>query len=117
MRVLIVDDEPNMRRLLQLNLEHAGHEVVQAADGQEGLRRFLEHRPDLVLMDVHIPYMDGVEVTRAILEAQPSAKVVAYCGSADETLQQKALAAGAKEFQSPLFSGPEGLLQLVANYA
>ncbi len=61
-KILVVDDERNMVRLLQLNLEREGYEVVTALDGMEGLQKAHTENPDLVLLDITMPRMDGFEV-------------------------------------------------------
>ncbi|MEX1177397.1 MAG: response regulator [Nitriliruptor sp.] len=65
-RVLAVDDDPIILRLLQLNLELEGHEVVTASDGEEGLRAVREQRPEVVLLDVMMPKLDGLQVCAAV---------------------------------------------------
>jgi two-component system OmpR family response regulator len=63
-RLLVVDDEPNIRELLAASLRYAGFDVVVAADGSEALRAAARHDPDLVLLDVMMPGVDGFEVVR-----------------------------------------------------
>ena len=65
-RILVADDEPNIVRLLRLYLRNEGHEVVAASDGREALDRFREVAPDLVLLDLMMPGLDGFEVCAAI---------------------------------------------------
>jgi two-component system response regulator ResD len=65
-RVLVVDDDPAVRELLQLYLGREGFEVSGAADGREALCRYREHRPDLILLDLMLPVMHGLEVCRAV---------------------------------------------------
>jgi DNA-binding response OmpR family regulator len=65
-RVLLVDDEANLRHALGYALRQEGYEVVAAPDGEEGLRLFRETRPDLVILDVMLPGIDGLEVCRRI---------------------------------------------------
>lgn len=67
-RVLIVDDEPGLRELVRINLEHDGFETVQAENGVQGLDKVHEHHPDLVILDVMMPEMDGWETCRRIRE-------------------------------------------------
>jgi DNA-binding response OmpR family regulator len=62
--VLVVDDQPHIVRLIQINLEHEGFRVETAMDGVEGLRKVRDLRPDLVILDVIMPRMDGFEVLR-----------------------------------------------------
>jgi two-component system, OmpR family, alkaline phosphatase synthesis response regulator PhoP len=61
-KILAVDDEKHIVRLVQVNLERQGYEVVTANDGREALQKVEEERPDLVVLDVMMPYMDGFEV-------------------------------------------------------
>jgi DNA-binding response OmpR family regulator len=65
-KVLVVEDEPEISRLLQSHLEQAGFQVLTAGDGQAALRRFEETAPDLVILDLMLPRLDGKEVTRRI---------------------------------------------------
>ena len=65
-RVLAVDDDPMILRLLQLNLELEGHEVLIAEDGQRGLDAIRAERPDVVLLDVMMPDLDGFQVCAAV---------------------------------------------------
>ena len=60
-KILAVDDEPSIIRLIQINLERAGHQVTTARDGKEGLQKVDAERPDLIVLDVMMPYMDGFE--------------------------------------------------------
>ncbi|MGI8794590.1 MAG: response regulator [Acidimicrobiales bacterium] len=69
-RILIVDDEPDIRELVRLNLELAGHEIIEAADGVEGAELAVGEHPDLIVLDVMMPNMDGFEVL-AQLKATP----------------------------------------------
>lgn len=67
-RILIVDDDPVLLRVASYNLEQEGYEVFTAPDGQAGLRAVFEHRPDLVILDVMMPRLDGFETCRRIRE-------------------------------------------------
>jgi CheY-like chemotaxis protein len=64
--VLVVDDEPNLLRLIDMNLRMAGLNVVTAGDGVEALKQVEAHYPDLILMDVMMPHMDGFETLRRL---------------------------------------------------
>jgi CheY-like chemotaxis protein len=66
--ILIVDDEKKIRELLDLRLSSAGYQVIQAKDGEEGVSQAKEHRPDLILMDVMMPKMDGPEAVKCLKE-------------------------------------------------
>jgi two-component system, OmpR family, response regulator VicR len=66
LRVLIVDDEPDLRSVLRFGLEAERFEVLEAADGEEGLRLACEQLPDLIVLDLMLPRMDGYKVCRAL---------------------------------------------------
>lgn len=67
-RVLIIDDDDELVRLLRFDLEAHQYEVISASNGLEGLRMYQEHLPDLVVLDVHLPQMDGLSVCQRIRE-------------------------------------------------
>ena len=79
-RVLVVEDYDDARELVGMILESAGHSVLTAADGHEGIALAKEHQPDAIVMDLFMPGMDGVEATRQIRAYPPTAHVpiVAY---------------------------------------
>ena len=94
--VLLVDDHPVFRKGLRALLEELDLEVVgEAGDGAEGLDRALELRPDVVLMVVQMPGLDGVEATRRLLVAWPDAQVLVLTMVADDTAVFAAIQAGA----------------------
>ena len=70
MRVLVADDEKDIRRLVVFTLQRSGFEVIEAADGRQALALALENPPDLILLDVMMPFMSGYEVCRE-LRAKP----------------------------------------------
>ena len=72
--VLVIDDEPDLRRLIRFRLECDGHTVLCAPDGSDGLVQALTHVPDLVLLDVMMPGVDGFEVLRRLKKAPRTAK-------------------------------------------
>lgn len=65
-RVLVVDDEPDLIRILEFGLRAAGYQVEIAADGQEGLKKAREIRPDIILLDLMLPKLDGYKVCRLL---------------------------------------------------
>jgi len=79
-RILIVDDEAVIRRMLSTALELAGHEVFEASDGEEALARHREGPPDLVITDIVMPEKDGLEVIMALRRETPRLKVIAMSG-------------------------------------
>jgi two-component system cell cycle response regulator DivK len=95
-RILVVEDTANNRRILDDLLSNAGFEVLQAVDGEKGVAMAAECRPDLILMDIQLPIVDGYEATRRIkanpaLRHIPIIAVTSYALSGDEA---KAIAAG-----------------------
>jgi two-component system, OmpR family, alkaline phosphatase synthesis response regulator PhoP len=72
-KILVVDDERHIVRLIQVNLERAGYAVVTAFDGREALKKVDAEKPDLVVMDVMMPYMDGFEALKN-LQANPGTR-------------------------------------------
>lgn len=94
---LVADDEPDIQELLQVLLTRAGYDVLRAADGEEALRLARKHRPEVAVVDVRMPKLDGYETTRA-LRADPataSMKVVILTASVRDSERLQALAAGA----------------------
>ncbi len=68
LRALVVDDEPAIRRFLRASLKVHGYTVLEAETGQEALRAVIDHRPDVIILDLGLPDMDGIEVTRSLRE-------------------------------------------------
>lgn len=79
-KVLVIDDVEAVREAMALVLENAGHEVLQAADGVEGLRRLGEGPVDLLITDVLMPGADGIEVIKEVRRSAPHLKVIAMSG-------------------------------------
>lgn len=99
-RVLIVDDVESVRQDLRTFLTLAGNiEVVgEASNGLDAVKLVNLFQPQVILMDLEMPVVDGYAATRLIKASQPSCKVIALTIHADETAQQKALEAGADVF-------------------
>jgi putative two-component system response regulator len=101
-RVLVVDDTESVRSLFRKLLSSDGHDVVAAADGAAALEAVQQHRPDVILLDVDMPTMDGLEVCRR-LKADPGTRltpVVMVTGQTDLTDRLRGIEAGADEFLS-----------------
>jgi len=115
--ILAVDDQEDNRRILHDLLTTAGYEVIEAVTGEGAVTRAEAHRPDLILMDIQLPGIDGYEATRRIkanpaLQGIPVIAVTSYALSGDEA---KALAAGADAYVSKPFS-PRALLAKVRQF-
>lgn len=98
--VLLVDDVADLRLMLRLNLEGSGRFAVlaEAGDGQEGVRLAEDHQPDLVLLDIAMPVMDGLEALPQIRDAAPGTRVVILSGFEECRLGGKALDLGATAY-------------------
>lgn len=96
-RVLLVDDMPGLRRLVRMTLESSDHFIVvgEAGDGVEAVERAGELMPDLVLLDLSMPRMDGLEALPLILDASPQSKVVVLTGFESERIYSTAVERGA----------------------
>ena len=111
--VLVVEDDPNIRELLQLYLEKEGYGVTLAADGGEGLEKFHSIHPDLVLLDVMMPVMDGWAVCKAIRE-QGSTPVIMLTAKGETDDKVMGLKAGADDYVTKPFEMKELLARIEA---
>jgi two-component system cell cycle response regulator DivK len=116
-RVLVVEDQEDNRQILRDLLASAGIDMIEAADGPAGLAAAASERPDLILMDIQLPGLDGYEVTRRIkanpaLSAIPVIAVTSYALSGDE---DKARAAGCDAYVTKPYS-PRQLLAKIREY-
>ncbi|MCW2815993.1 MAG: ATP-binding region, ATPase domain protein [Nocardioides sp.] len=96
LRVVIIDDTPDLRDLLRIALTRGGFEVVgEAGDGSTGIDVVRTHRPDVVLLDLAMPVMDGIEALPSIRRLCPAAKIVVLSGFGAQQMSARAVAAGA----------------------
>jgi two-component system KDP operon response regulator KdpE len=112
-RILVVDDEPQMLRALAINLRARRYEVHTAASGSEALVQASTHRPDLVILDLGLPDMDGVEVI-AGLRGWTSVPILVLSGRTDSADKVDALDAGADDYVTKPFGMDELLARLRA---
>ena len=82
-RILVIDDEPDMRAMLEQILKAAGYEVILAADGREGLMRHRASPADLVITDLYMPNQDGMETIRELRSRFPTVAIIAMSGKLD----------------------------------
>ena len=111
-RILVVEDQADSRRIMRDLLASAGFEVLEATSGREGVEMAARERPDLILMDLQLPVIDGLEATRQIkadpgMQATPVIAVTSYALSGDN---EKAMAAGCDGY----FSKPVSPRELLA---
>ncbi len=111
-KILVVDDAMFMRSRLRGLLEGAGHTVVEAANGKEAVDTYSQERPELVLMDVTMPEMDGLEALKRIRQGTPGAKVIMCSALGQQSIVLEAIKAGAKDFIVKPFR-PEKVLEAV----
>ena len=116
-RVLIVEDQADNRAILRDLLSNAGYDLIEATDGEEGVALAESKRPDLIVMDVQLPIIDGYEATRrrksnAALKSIPIIAVTSYALSGDE---MKARAAGCDAYVAKPFS-PRQLLAKIREH-
>lgn len=113
MTVLVIDDEAQIRRLLRITLEAAGHRVLEAASGQLGQSEAALGRPDVIVLDLGLPDMDGVEVLRRLREwSQTPVLVLSVRDATDQKVA--ALEAGADDYLTKPFDGTELIARLRA---
>jgi two-component system chemotaxis response regulator CheY len=97
--VLIVDDEPHIRKYIGLILHKLGTPtILEAANGEEALAAYAQHQPDLVLMDVNMPVMDGLQALERIGAEHPNSRVVMLTSLATRNVVERCLELGAVNF-------------------
>src|SRR3990170_3481420 len=114
-RILVVDDDPNIQRLLTYTLKQEGYEVIVASDGAEGLKKWAAESPDLMLLDVMLPKMDGYQVAAKVrADEGPGAHVPIIMLTAEADVEQKVrgLRAGADDYQIKPFHPAELLARI-----
>ena len=99
-KILVVDDASFMRTVLKDIVKGNGlaTEVIEAADGVEGVKAYQAQKPDLVTMDVNMPRADGIEALRAIMKIDPTAKVVMVTSVEQKQIVQDAMKIGARDY-------------------
>jgi len=116
-RILVVEDNAELAKLLELILRRAGYEVTLAEDGIDALERFREQTPDLVLLDIMLPRLDGYEVCARIRRQFQSNVPVIMLSSLDSPLDmERSREVGATDHIAKPFD-KDHLLEVIANYA
>ena len=112
-RILVVDDEPQIRRIMRTTLTGVGYEVDDAKTGEEAMAKVRDFRPDLVLLDINMPGMGGLAACRQI-RADSNAAIIMLTVRNTEAAKVEALDAGADDFVTKPFSTPELLARIRA---
>ena len=116
-RILVIEDQEDLRTILRDILTASGHEVIEAVHGGEGVAKAKSERPDLILMDIQMPVLDGYDATRQIkaepgLKATPVIAVSSFAMTGDE---EKARAAGCDGYVTKPYS-PVKLLAMIQSF-
>ncbi|MEX0973794.1 MAG: response regulator [Bacillota bacterium] len=111
-KILVVDDAMFMRTKASRLLTSEGYQVVEAANGAEAIERFKAEKPDLVLMDITMPVLDGIGALKAIRSLDENAKVIIVTALGQRSMVLEAIRAGAKDFVVKPFQ-PDKLMEAV----
>jgi putative two-component system response regulator len=116
--VLIVDDDPVISMMYALGLERAGYSVLVAKDGRAGLELAAKSLPDLILLDLRIPILDGIEVLKGLAadSATCSIPVLMLSNHSESDLVKKVLSLGAKEYIVKIETTPAEVAAVAARY-
>lgn len=113
-KVLVVDDEQSIVTLLQYNLQQSGFEVVTAYDGEEGLEKIFSEKPDIVVLDLMLPKMDGVEVCKSVRNEKNQVPILMLTAKDDEFDKVLGLELGADDYMTKPFSPREVIARIKA---
>lgn len=107
-KILMVDDSKTSRKILRSILEENGHEVIgEAVNGEDGLEKYKELKPDITTMDITMPVMDGLEALRLIMDYDKDAKVVMVTAAGQKTKMVDAVKYGAADFLAKPFEATQ----------
>lgn len=112
--ILVVEDELSIATLLQYNLKQAGYEVMIANDGEEGLQKAIEHRPNLILLDLMLPKRDGMEVCKELRIQKIDTPIIMLTAKDDEFDKVLGLELGADDYMTKPFSPREVIARVKA---
>lgn len=114
-RILIVDDDPILQSIFRNLLTRMGYHVDAASDGQEGLSKANAHEPDLIVLDMLMPKMDGIEFLRAydVMKTHPKVKVITFSISDEPQKVKDALALGVIGYMTKSHLTPRGMVQVI----
>lgn len=112
-KILVVDDEPRYLRLLGFNLASDGYEVLTARDGEDGIRKVVDHSPDLIILDIMMPNMDGISTCKRIRQFSNIPIMIISARNEDES-KVLALNSGADDYVTKPYSATEVLARVRA---
>jgi len=116
-KILVIDDEPELVKVITIRFKASGYEVIPASDGQEGVDKAQEFSPDMILLDIIMPKIDGYEVCKT-LKTNPKTKntpIVIFTASGQRDLEKRCMAVGADAVIKKPFETTE-LLELVNKF-
>ncbi|THE14733.1 response regulator transcription factor [Bacillus timonensis] len=113
-KVLVVEDERSIITLLQYNLQQAGYEVITAMDGEEGLEKALAERPSLIVLDLMLPKLDGIEVCKQLRQNKVDIPILMLTAKDDEFDKVLGLELGADDYMTKPFSPREVVARVKA---
>ncbi len=112
--ILIIEDEIILQDVYKLVLSSQGFQVHTANNGAEGLRMLEKHKPDVILLDIFMPVMDGKEFLKTInLKDNPKLKIIVYTNLSDSNVEEEMLAMGAHKFVLKSSMKPQDLIDLI----
>jgi PAS domain S-box-containing protein len=115
-KILIIDDNKTNRAVLIGLISHLGFEIAEASNGQEGVEKALTEQPDIILMDLVMPIMDGFEATRKIRQSEQLSEVVIIAVSASVQHKEESLSVGCNDFVAKPIQTEKELLNLFSKY-
>ncbi|EMR06073.1 Alkaline phosphatase synthesis transcriptional regulatory protein phoP [Bhargavaea cecembensis DSE10] len=113
-RILVVDDERPILTLLEYNLKQAGYDVITAADGEEGLQKAETESPDLIVLDLMLPKLDGMDVCRTLRQKGVDTPIIMLTAKSDELEKILGLELGADDYMTKPFSPREVVARIKA---
>lgn len=113
-KILIVDDEQPIRTLLDYNLKQSNFETVMAADGEEAVRKVETEKPDLILLDLMLPKMDGIEVCKVLRQRKSNIPIIMLTAKGEEPDKVLGLEIGADDYMTKPFSPREVIARVKA---
>ncbi|MBX9973305.1 response regulator transcription factor [Cytobacillus firmus] len=113
-KILVVDDEQSIVTLLQYNLQKAGYEVITAMDGQEGKDLAISEKPDLIVLDLMLPKLDGIEVCKQLRQQKIATPILMLTAKDDEFDKVLGLELGADDYMTKPFSPREVVARVKA---